>query len=254
MFNFPPNFNEYIQQLIGNAQGGAGFGGSSYKVDGTPYVGPFAAKNVNPFRTVDGIGGYGQGRNASASQLYEHFSGGMYGGGRKYKDVGLRGIAPKRDIQTIEDFLARRNPQTTTGDGSGAEGGTPPVIPGPDPSTNTSGRNGSGNQIARQQVDSVSQMPSAASFGINAQNIGGPLTYGSSAPAPQMPAMQAMPNPRMPPPVMPQPTAPQFQMPEAVTQAMQQLDRGNIFGQMMNMSSNFQPPMPSVMAGMGKGR
>jgi len=94
--------------------------GNSFTVSGQPYNGPFGQDTRTPFRTVDGIGQYGQGLNSSASQLYEHFSGNMYGNGRKYSDHGLRGIDPKTQIQTLEDFAARGNPQG--GGNIGAQG------------------------------------------------------------------------------------------------------------------------------------
>ena len=194
MFNLPdfshlqsPEWQQYIQGIMSGQTGltppamggGAGFTQvptNSYKVDGSRYTGPFAKQDVMPFRTVSGIGGYGQGRNASAAQIYDHFSGAQYGGGRKYSDHGLKGIDPKTSIQTIQDFLARREPTRI-------EPSNVNTPNGPNPNTNAAM-----GQETPQQL------------------------------------------------------------------AMQQFDRGNTFGQLGNINSNFQPPMPPLMAGMGRGR
>ena len=193
MFNLPnldflqtPEWQQYIQGLMAGETGLTSplsnqartipVPTNSFKVDGSRYTGPFAKQDVMPFRTVSGIGGYGQGRNASAAQIYDHFSGAQYGGGRKYSDHGLKGINPKTGIQTIQDFLARRNPTRI-------EPSNVNTPNGPNPNTNAAM-----GQETPQQL------------------------------------------------------------------AMNQFDRGNIFGQLGNISSNFQPPMPPLMAGMGKGR
>ena len=58
---------------------------------------------VNPFRTVDKIGQYGGGLNASASQLYDHF--------RRDGKAADHGLPYGGDVQTLESFTQRFNPQ-----------------------------------------------------------------------------------------------------------------------------------------------
>ena len=112
MFNLPnldflqsPQFQAYLQSL----RGGGGFGGfkQAYTPSGGVYSGPFGNDTRTPFRTVTGIGQYGNGLNASASQIYEHFSGAQNANGRKYSDHGLKPIDPKTQIQTMSDFNNR---------------------------------------------------------------------------------------------------------------------------------------------------
>lgn len=99
MVNIPPDiFNRTTGQQP--QQGG------SYTLSGQPYSGPFANDTRTPFRTVDGIGQYGNGLNASASQMYEHFSNAQNGNGRSYSDVGLMNVAPEA-IQSMEAFKNR---------------------------------------------------------------------------------------------------------------------------------------------------
>lgn len=100
IFNMP-NVQSMLQPNSGN----------SFTVSGQPYSGPFGQDTRTPFRTVEGIGQYGNGLNASAGQLYEHFSGAQNANGRKYSDHGLKPINPKTQLQTLEDFAARGNPQ-----------------------------------------------------------------------------------------------------------------------------------------------
>lgn len=114
MFNLPPDiFNRMTgQQPQQQQQGG------SYTVSGQPYTGPFGNDTRTPFRTVEGIGQYGSGLNASAAQMYDHFSSAQNGNGRSYSDVGLMNIAPEA-IQSMEAFKDR-----------GALAGPAPTAPG----------------------------------------------------------------------------------------------------------------------------
>lgn len=90
--NLPPNiYNRYLQ--------GPGNSKPAEKYS-----------TVNPFRKVEGIGQYGNGLNASASQLYEHFSGNQHAKGRKYWEHGLKPINPKAHIQSAQEFAQRFNP------------------------------------------------------------------------------------------------------------------------------------------------
>lgn len=60
---------------------------------------------VNPFRTVDVPGSYGDGLNSSASQLYSHML--------RFKDndyMKSLGFRPGHKMQSMDDFLDRRNP------------------------------------------------------------------------------------------------------------------------------------------------
>lgn len=60
---------------------------------------------VNPFRTVDVPGSYGDGLNSSASQLYSHML--------RFKDndyMKSLGFRPGHQMQSMDDFLNRRNP------------------------------------------------------------------------------------------------------------------------------------------------
>ena len=100
IFNMP-NVQSMLQPNSGN----------SFTVSGQPYSGPFGQDTRTPFRTVEGIGQYGNGLNASAGQLYEHFSGAQNANGRTYRDHGLKPINPKTQLQTLEDFAARGRPQ-----------------------------------------------------------------------------------------------------------------------------------------------
>ena len=101
------NILPYLQNLYGGAQGGR----PTYTPSGSIYNGPFKNDTRTPFRTVTGIGQYGQGLNSSAAQMYEHFSGGMNSQGRTYRDVGLKPVDPKTQIQSYEDFLNRGKPK-----------------------------------------------------------------------------------------------------------------------------------------------
>lgn len=98
MFNLPSIFNMPY---------GAQQGGNTFTPSGKPVTGPFQNNNNVPFRTVSGIGQYGNGLNSSASQIYHHFSGGQNAMGRKYRDHGLKPINPKTQIQSTEDFRNR---------------------------------------------------------------------------------------------------------------------------------------------------
>ena len=100
IFNLP-----LFNQLMGGMGGMQG--GNTFTPSGKPVTGPFQNNTNIPFRTVEGIGQYGNGLNSSASQIYTHFSGGQNAMGRKYRDHGLRAINPKTQIQSDEDFLNR---------------------------------------------------------------------------------------------------------------------------------------------------
>jgi hypothetical protein len=129
MFNLPdisflqtPEWQSYIQAVMAGDPNAADLnplnpnfvaGGTytpvptdSYKVDGTRYGGQFAKQDVSPFRTVESAGQYGTGLNASAAQIYDHYR----SSGRKAADYGFK---PAGEVQTIQDFLARRQPTIT---------------------------------------------------------------------------------------------------------------------------------------------
>lgn len=84
--------------------------GGSFTVSGRPYTGPFANDTRTPFRTVNdtpdgrGAGAYGQGLNASAAQLYDHFR--QDGGWAVNAGLPRAGMT-----QTLEDFASRGMPQ-----------------------------------------------------------------------------------------------------------------------------------------------
>ena len=89
--------NPAIAQLMGN-MGGMQGGTGTFTASGKPYVGPFANDTRTPFRTVEGVGQYGNGLNASAAQMYEHFNG---------APQGFKPVADMSAIQTLEDFANR---------------------------------------------------------------------------------------------------------------------------------------------------
>lgn len=103
--------NPYLQSLMANGMNvpGSQFNapGGTYTMSGKPATGPFQNNTNTPFRTVSGIGQYGQGLNSSAAQIYEHFSGAQNANGRKYSDHGLKPINPREQIQSIQDFRNR---------------------------------------------------------------------------------------------------------------------------------------------------
>lgn len=257
MFNLPnlsflqtPEWQQYIQGIMAGDTGltppwmDGGAGGitkpvptNSYKVDGSKYTGPFANQDVNPFRTVEGAGQYGAGLNASAGQLYNHFSDKVNrdrqnGLNTTLLDYGFRRAAPP---QSIEDFLNRRNPQTTPVQ--------PPATnpPPPNPNTNTAFPNFGGNG-GFNPAQIMRSMPTMQSFDKMA-----PLPNGGGGALPPKPpnmsAEQYMAICGVPPQgggMMTRPTAP-----NSPQQSM--FDRNNIFGQMGNINSNFQPPVaPTV--------
>ena len=181
MFNLPnldflqnPEWQQYIQDLMAGNPGVnplAGGGGAgtrytpvptnSFKVDGSRYTGPFAKQDVTPFRTVSdtpngrGAGAYGSGLNASAAQLYDHF---RRDGGAV--DAGL----PRAGMtQTIQDFLARRQPTQTTGDT------TTPVDPADtqNPSNPVSPPPRGGRQIQRRPAEMPQQLSGSIFFPIS---------------------------------------------------------------------------------------
>ena len=87
--------NPMVQQLLGGAGPAANAG--TFTASGRPYTGPFANDTRTPFRTVEGIGQYGNGLNASAAQFYDYYGGAPQG--MKPVDVGA--------IQSIDDFIQR---------------------------------------------------------------------------------------------------------------------------------------------------
>lgn len=229
MFNLPnlnflqsPEWQQYIQGAMAGDSGltppwmGGGAGGitkpvptNSYKVDGSKYTGPFANQDVNPFRTVEGGRQYGAGLNASAGQLYDHF----------HRKVGLDKLAGNMDTsvqsyglsqaglgQSLQDFLNRRNPQTTPVQPPGAN---PPP---PNPNTNTSYPSFGGGFGSFNPMLAMRNMPTMQSFD-------------KMAPDPNGGRMMSRPTASYSP-----------------QQAM--FDRNNIFGSLTNMASNFAPPAP----------
>lgn len=99
------NILPYLQNLHGGGQNGR----PTYTPSGQIYNGPFKNDNRTPFRTIRdtpdgrGAGAYGQGLNASAAQLYDHF---RQDGGWAVK----AGLPRAGMTQSIEDFLNRGNP------------------------------------------------------------------------------------------------------------------------------------------------
>ena len=75
MFNIPPDIFNRMTGQQGQQSG-------SHTVSGQPYSGQFGNDTRTPFRTVEGIGQYGSGLNASAAQMYDHFSSAQNGNGR----------------------------------------------------------------------------------------------------------------------------------------------------------------------------
>ena len=90
--------NPAIAQLMMGNMGGMQGGTGTYTASGKPYVGPFANDTRTPFRTVEGAGQYGNGLNASAAQMYEHFNG---------APQGFKPIEDMSAIQTLGDFADR---------------------------------------------------------------------------------------------------------------------------------------------------
>ena len=185
MFNLPPNiYNRYLEGLQ-NSQPAEKY------------------STVNPFRKVEGIGQYGNGLNASASQLYEHFSGGQHARGRKYWDHGLKPINPRAHIESAQEFAQRFNPQPQ------------PVVPPPQAPTSSGyqnvvphlGRFNPANNIFNIQPNATNPIESAYQLSpsfqaptggpppnlASAQKMTSPMAMPSGGPAPQ----QAMPMPNM---------------------------------------------------------
>lgn len=176
MFNLPPNiFNSpYLQNMIGQA-----------KKQGW--------SEVNPFRGVSGIGHYGSGLNSSASQIYEHFSGGMNAQGRKYRDHGLKPIAPHKQIESRRDFNNRFNPQPPQ---ITVPPPKDPVASGGLPNFNLGNFNfGNFNPSMLNGIfntQPTAPMPSFPGFG-QPQQMDRPMAMPSGGPAPR----QAVPMPNM---------------------------------------------------------
>ena len=98
MFNLPPNIFQNLPWLQ-NLQGGAG--NSKWST-------------INPFRTVDNGFQYGSGNNASAGQLYNHFHRKAAldkQAGNENASIADYGLTPGHKVQSISDFLERRNPK-----------------------------------------------------------------------------------------------------------------------------------------------
>ena len=100
MFNIPPDIYNRMAGQQPQQQGG------TFTPSGDAYNGPFGNDTRTPFRTVEGTGQYGNGLNASAAQMYDHFSSAQNGNGRSYSDVGLLNVAPEA-IQSMEAFKNR---------------------------------------------------------------------------------------------------------------------------------------------------
>jgi hypothetical protein len=95
---YPDIFNNpAIAQMMANMGGQQG-GTGTFTASGRPYSGPFANDTRTPFRTVEGVGQYGNGLNASAAQMYEHFNG---------APAGFKPIEDMSAIQTLDDFKNR---------------------------------------------------------------------------------------------------------------------------------------------------
>ena len=105
MFNLPPDIFNRMTGQQPQQQGG------TFTPGGDAYNGPFGNDTRTPFRTVDGIGQYGNGLNASAAQMYEHFSSAQNGQGRGYRENGLKPLGHvggfRNAIQSQEDFANR---------------------------------------------------------------------------------------------------------------------------------------------------
>ena len=97
--NLPPNIYQNLPWLQ-NLQGG-GAGNSKWST-------------INPFRTVDNGLQYGSGNNASAGQLYDHFHRKATldrQAGNQNAGIADYGLTPGHNVQSISDFLERRNPK-----------------------------------------------------------------------------------------------------------------------------------------------
>jgi len=155
MFNLPPNLFQNLPWLQ-NLQGG-GAGNSKWST-------------TNPFRTVDNGFQYGSGNNASAGQLYNHFHRKAAldkQAGNENASIADYGLTPGHKVQTIADFLERRNPKPVE----------PPVAPPKDPG------NIPGNLPG---LPPGFQMPDLSNLGIfNIPN------FAQQQPAPQQPPPQA---------------------------------------------------------------
>lgn len=102
--------NPYLQSLMANGMNvpGSQFNapGGTYTMSGKPATGPFQNNMNTPFRTVNdtadgrGAGAYGQGLNASAAQLYDHFR--QDGGWAVNAGLPRAGMT-----QSLDDFATR---------------------------------------------------------------------------------------------------------------------------------------------------
>lgn len=205
-----PEWQAYIQAMMSgdpnaaslnpfdpNFQGGGAtpVPTDSYKVDGNKYTGPFARQDVTPFRTVDNGFEYGMGKNASAAQMYNHFyrkAALDKQAGNENASIADYGLTPGHKVQTIEDFLARRNPTPIAPpDDTPDTPVPPPTRPGDTPPYNPNNPNPTFAQDAQSM-----QAQAMAQFDRN--NIFG--QYGNMASNFQPPAPPAMTNPRQPVP------------------------------------------------------
>jgi len=94
MINIPPDIFNRMTGQQPQQEGG------TFTASGQPYSGPFGNDTRTPFRTVEGIGQYGNGLNASAAQMYDHFR----GSGRAAMHHGLPMAG---EVQSLEDFANR---------------------------------------------------------------------------------------------------------------------------------------------------
>jgi hypothetical protein len=94
MINLPPDIFNRMTGQQPQQQGG------TFTPSGGAYSGPFGNDTRTPFRTVEGIGQYGNGLNSSAAQFYDHFR----GSGRAAMHHGLPMAG---EVQSLSDFANR---------------------------------------------------------------------------------------------------------------------------------------------------
>jgi hypothetical protein len=128
-----PEWQAYIQQIMGGGAAGGQYK-QAYTPSGEVYNGPFGNDTRTPFRTVDNGFQYGNGLNASAGQLYNHFHRKAAldkQAGNPNATIADYGLTPGHQVQTLEDFANRGRLMMP-------EVPVPPTVPGPNPDTNTS--------------------------------------------------------------------------------------------------------------------